>query len=59
MADLARFATFLVETNPSGALVVGSRGKHGYIALYRFEEMHDVVRVLALRHQREAGYLEE
>jgi plasmid stabilization system protein ParE len=39
--------------------LVISRGKQGYIALYRFDEAHDVVRVLALRHQREAGYLEE
>lgn len=39
--------------------LVISRGKHGYIALYRFDEAREVVRVLALRHQREAGYVEE
>jgi plasmid stabilization system protein ParE len=33
-----------------------SRGKTGYAALYRYLEGADVVLVLALRHQREAGY---
>ena len=33
-----------------------SRGKSGYAALYRYLEAADVVLVLALRHQREAGY---
>jgi plasmid stabilization system protein ParE len=36
--------------------LVVSYGKTGYIALYDFLPEHDVVRVLALRHQREAGY---
>ena len=39
--------------------LVISRGKRGYVALYRFDEARDVVRVLALRHQHEAGYLED
>ena len=34
-----------------------SRGKTGYVALYSYLEVEDVVQVLALRHQREAGYL--
>ena len=33
-----------------------SRGKTGYAALYRYREAADVALVLALRHQREAGY---
>jgi plasmid stabilization system protein ParE len=33
-----------------------SRGKTGYVALYRYDELLDIVFVLALRHQREAGY---
>ncbi len=33
-----------------------SRGRTGYIALYVFDEINDVVFVLAVRHQREAGY---
>lgn len=35
--------------------LVISRGKTGYIALYRYNEIRDVVSVLAIRHQREAG----
>jgi len=31
-------------------------GASGYIALYRFEPEADAVYMLAVRHQREAGY---
>jgi len=37
--------------------LVISFGETGYIALYRFVVQQDEVRVLALRHQREIGYL--
>ena len=37
--------------------LVISFGATGYIALYRFVVQDDTVRVLALRHQREIGYL--
>jgi plasmid stabilization system protein ParE len=37
--------------------LVISYGATGYIALYRFDIQRDQVRVLALRHQREVGYL--
>jgi plasmid stabilization system protein ParE len=37
--------------------LVISYGETGYIALYRFVVQQDEVRVLALRHQREIGYL--
>lgn len=37
--------------------LVISFGETGYIALYRFVVQQDTVRVLALRHQREIGYL--
>jgi plasmid stabilization system protein ParE len=37
--------------------LVISRGRTGYVALYSFEEVHDAVLVLAIRHQREAGYV--
>jgi plasmid stabilization system protein ParE len=30
--------------------------KSGYVALYSYEHSQDVVLVLAIRHQREAGY---
>lgn len=33
-----------------------SRGHTGYMALYSFEQAHDAVLILAIRHQREAGY---
>jgi plasmid stabilization system protein ParE len=36
--------------------LVVSRGKTGYVVLYRYLEANDVLLVLALRHQREAGY---
>jgi plasmid stabilization system protein ParE len=36
--------------------LVISRGRTGYLALYRFLPRFDSVLVLALRHQRESGY---
>lgn len=36
--------------------LVISRGNTGYVALYSFEELYDAVLILAIRHQREAGY---
>ena len=38
--------------------LVISRGKTGYVALYDFHEAIDTVLVLAVRHQREAGFPE-
>ncbi len=38
--------------------LVISRGRTGYIALYRFLKADDLVLVLALRHQREVGYVD-
>ena len=38
--------------------LVISRGATGYIALYLFDPSYDVVRILRVRHQREAGYRE-
>lgn len=35
-----------------------SRGRYGYIAKYRWLPAEDVVLILAVRHQREAGYAE-
>jgi len=43
-----------VESNYRELVI--SRGRSGYIALYRYHETRDVVLVLAIRHQREAGY---
>jgi addiction module RelE/StbE family toxin len=36
--------------------LVISQGRSGYLALYRHDEARDLVRVLRVRHQREAGY---
>lgn len=36
--------------------LVISRGRTGYLALYRYDDTADVVLVLALRHQRESDY---
>ena len=39
--------------------LVISRGRSGYVALYSFEPVHDACLILAVRHQREAGYPQE
>lgn len=36
-------------------LVIG-RGMRGYLALYHYDERLDLVRILAIRSQRESGY---
>ena len=44
---------------PLGAALrelVISRGRTGYLALYEYDELSDLVIVLAVRHQREQGY---
>ena len=38
--------------------LVISFGRTGYVALYRYIPVHDLVRILAIRHQREIGYPE-
>jgi len=35
-----------------------SRGNSGYLALYAYQEAIDEVTILAIRHQREAGFEE-
>lgn len=36
--------------------LVISRGRTGYVALYSLEQDQDAVLILAIRHQREAGF---
>ena len=36
--------------------LVISRGRTGYVARYSFETAQDCILILAVRHQREAGY---
>lgn len=38
--------------------LVISRGHSGYLALYLYDKQADSVAVLAIRHQREAGYID-
>lgn len=38
--------------------LVISYGKTGYVALYRFLPERDLIRVLAIRHQREIDFLD-
>lgn len=33
-----------------------SHGKSGYLALYEYSPAEQLIRILAVRHQREAGY---
>jgi plasmid stabilization system protein ParE len=49
----------LVGRRPEGELreLIISYGHSGYVALYRFVISTDEVRVLAIRHQREVGYI--
>lgn len=62
--DLIEEAVLVLERHPligraveSGLReLVISRGRSGYVALYSFEHTHDAVLILAIRHQREAGY---
>jgi plasmid stabilization system protein ParE len=43
---------------PSATLreLVISQGRSGYVALYEYSPGENLVRVVAIRHQREAGY---
>lgn len=36
--------------------LVISRGRSGYVAIYRYDVASDTALILALRHQREGGY---
>ena len=42
--------------NGKRELVIG-KGPHGYVALYRYVDSLDIVFVLAVRAQREAGFV--
>ena len=64
--DLIRDALAVLERHPLigrpaeedlRELVI-SRGRSGYVALYRYIGSGDLVRVLGVRHQKELGYRE-
>lgn len=62
--DLVLSALEILQLHPKIGRPVGgglrelviSRGKSGYLALYRFDEQVDLVLVLRVRHQRELDY---
>lgn len=64
VADLVIEAVSLLERHPLVGRpaerglreLVISRGRTGYVALYRFLEAEEVVLVLAVRHQKELGW---
>ena len=61
-----RSAVLILDTHPeigrrlrghsSLRELVVSRGKSGYVALYEYSPAESLVRVVAVRHQHEAGY---
>jgi len=61
-----RSAVLMLDTHPeigrrlrghsSLRELVISRGKSGYVALYEYSPVESLVRVVAVRHQHEAGY---
>ncbi len=42
--------------DPDVRELVISRGNNGYVALYHFDSVSDLIVILTVRHQREAGY---
>jgi len=64
--DKVRSAVVILEAHPEIGRPAGrgsslreliiSHGKTGYIALYEYSLVERLVRIVAVRHQREAGY---
>jgi addiction module RelE/StbE family toxin len=64
--DKVRSAVLILAAHPEIGRPVGrgsslreltiSHGKTGYIALYEYSPVEKLVRIVAVRHQREAGY---
>ena len=44
-----------IESDALRELVI-SRGRTGYVALYEFDELQELVIVLRVKHQRESGF---
>jgi plasmid stabilization system protein ParE len=55
LADHPRIGRVVDDETEVRELVI-SRGKTGYVALYRYDEVSEEVIVAAIRHQREAGF---
>ena len=64
--EKVRSAVLILEAHPEIGRTIGrgpglrelvvSRGKSGYVALYEYSPVEKLIRVVAIRHQREAGY---
>ena len=64
--EVVRSAVAILDAHPEMGRPVGrgstlrelviSHGKTGYIALYEYSPIEKLVRVVAIRHQREVGY---
>ncbi len=64
--DKVRSAVAILDTHPEIGRPLGrgstlrelviSHGKTGYMALYEYSRVEKLVRIVAVRHQREAGY---
>lgn len=64
--DKIRGAVMILDAHPEIGRALGrgstlrelviSHGKTGYIALYDYSPVERLVRIVAVRHQREAGY---
>jgi plasmid stabilization system protein ParE len=56
IAILARHPFIGREVKHGYRELVISRGKTGFVALYRLLPQRDLIRILRIRHQRELGY---
>jgi len=64
--DRIRSAVLILDAHPEIGRPAGrgsslreliiSHGKTGYVALYEYSPVEKLVRIVAVRHQREAGY---
>jgi plasmid stabilization system protein ParE len=64
--DKVRSAVLILDAHPEIGRPAGrgsplrelivSHGKTGYLALYEYSPVEKLVRIVAIRHQREAGY---
>ena len=64
--DAVRSAVLVLDAHPKIGRPIGggstlrelviSHGQSGYIALYEHAPAEDLIRIVAVRHQREAGY---
>ena len=46
------------KRDPYRRELIVSQSRSGYITMYRYDPAYDAVRILRIRHQREAGFVE-